>query len=214
MNEKIKIVLADDHPVLLQGLELILSTKPNIEICGTASNGTDALRLIKSFQPEIAVLDVQMPGLDGYEIAQRVFTENINTQIIFLTMYKEEEFIKNVIDLGVKGYILKENAVNDIINCIESVSNGEFFISPQVSNVLLNINKKPEKQSGVLTSAETKILSLISGGKSSQQIAQELFISIKTVENHRSNICKKLGITGNSALLKYALKYNPENNLS
>lgn len=210
MTEKLKIILADDHPLLIQGLTQVLSKRDNFQIVGQAVDGESALSLIRNLKPDIAILDVQMPKPDGFEIARIVTGEKLSTKIIFLTMFKEEAFIKKVIELGVKGYILKESAVTDIVKCIDAVAEDKFFLSPQVSDVLLNQSVKTKKQSdSKLTPAETNILSLIGKGKSSKEIADELFISIKTVENHRTNICKKLGITGNSALLKYALKNNP-----
>ena len=207
MNKKIKVIVADDHPLLRQGLLFILNKNENFNIIGQASNGQEALDLIREHKPDIAILDIQMPKLDGFEVAKTVIKEKIEVEIIFLTMFKDAELIKKVIDLGIKGYVLKENAVNDIVNCVESVADGKFFISPQASDILLSQKKEKKKsENELLTPSEKRILILITQDKSSKEIAEELFLSVKTIENHRSNICKKLGITGNSALLKYALK--------
>lgn len=207
MNTKLKIFVADDHPLLLEGLLYMLKSRENFLIVGQAADGKEALKKIRELNPDIAILDIQMPKLDGLEVSKIILKEKLGTKIIILTMFKDEELIKKVINLGIKGYVLKENAVNDIVNCIESVADGKFFISPQVSDILLK-QKQNEKKTDedILTTSERKILDLIALEKSSKEIADELFISVKTVENHRSNICKKLGITGNSALLKYALK--------
>ena len=207
MKDKLKIIVADDHPLLMQGLIYILQKNENFSIIGQALNGREALNLIRELKPDIAILDVQMPKMDGFEVTKLVMKEKLATKIIFLTMFKDEEFIKKVFDLGIKGYVLKENAINDIVNCIESVANDKFFISPQISDILLTQKNKKEKTGDqVLTPSEKRIVDLIAQDKSSKEIAEELFVSVKTVENHRSNICKKLGITGNSALLKYSLK--------
>ena len=207
MNKKIKVIVADDHPLLRQGLLFILNKNENFNIIGQASNGQEALDLIREHKPDIAILDIQMPKLDGFEVAKTVIKEKIEVEIIFLTMFKDAELIKKVIDLGIKGYVLKENAVNDIVNCVESVADGKFFISPQASDILLSQKKEKKKsENELLTPSEKRILILITQDKSSKEIAEELFLSVKTIENHRSNICKKLGITGNSALLIYALK--------
>ena len=207
MNSKLKILNADDHPLLREGLFYILNKNENFKIIGQAADGQEALNLIRVQKPDIAILDVQMPKLDGFEVAKILIKEKLATKIIFLTMFKDVELIKKVFDLGVKGYVLKENAVNDIVTCIESVAENKFFISPQASDILFK--QKEQKKKPVdekLTHSEKKILSLIAQDKSSKEIAEELFVSVKTIENHRSNICKKLGITGNSALLIYALK--------
>lgn len=207
MNKKLRIIIADDHPLFSQGVIQVLSTRKNLEVIGQAENGKAALELIRRELPDIAILDVQMPGMDGFEVAKIVRTEKLPTKIIFLTMFNQESFIKKVFEIGVKGYILKDSAITDILKCIEAVAEDNFYLSPQVSHFLLtmNIKEKPAAKDE-LTQSEKKILKLIGQGKSSKEIAEELFISNKTVENHRSNICKKLNITGNSALLKYALK--------
>jgi DNA-binding NarL/FixJ family response regulator len=212
MNSIIKLVIADDHPLLREGLVQILQKQSNFKVMGEASNGEEAIKLIKEKQPDIAILDVQMPVLDGFEVAKTVLRDFPKTKIFFLTMYKEERLIKKVFELGIKGYVLKESAVNDIVNSINDVSNDKFYLSPQVSHILLkSISQSNGKNE--LTQSEQAIINLIGKGKSSQEIADELFISPKTVRNHRSNICKKLGITGNSALLKYSLKLTSEQNL-
>ncbi|MDP1994774.1 MAG: response regulator transcription factor [Ignavibacteria bacterium] len=202
-----KIIIADDHPLLRQGLVFILNKNEDFKIVGQAADGQEALDLIRELKPDIAILDVQMPKLDGFDVAKIVLREKHATKIIFLTMFKDPELIKKVVELGIKGFVLKENAINDIVNCIESVAGDKFFISPQVSDILFKQKDKKKKQEDdILTPSEQKIVNLIAQGKGSKEIAEELFVSIKTIENHRSNICKKLGITGNSALLKYALK--------
>ncbi|MDP3582979.1 MAG: response regulator transcription factor, partial [Ignavibacteria bacterium] len=185
----------------------VLSTRKNLEVIGQAENGKAALELIRRELPDIAILDVQMPEMDGFEVAKIVRNEKLSTKIIFLTMFNQETFIRKVFEIGVKGYILKDSAITDILKCIDAVSEDNFYLSPQVSHFLLtmNVKEKPTTKDE-LTQSEKRILKLIGQGKSSKEIAEELFISIKTVENHRSNICKKLNITGNSALLKYALK--------
>lgn len=207
MSDKLKIIIADDHPLLRQGLVFILNKNEDFKIVGQAADGQEALDLIRELKPDIAILDVQMPKLDGFEVAKIVLKEKLAAKIIFLTMFKDSELIKKVVELGIKGFVLKENAINDIVNCIESVAEDKFFISPQVSDILFKQKDKKKKQEDdILTLSEQKIVNLIAQGKGSKEIAEELFVSIKTIENHRSNICKKLGITGNSALLKYALK--------
>jgi DNA-binding NarL/FixJ family response regulator len=207
MTDQIKVIIADDHPLLMQGLIYVLNKNESIKIIGEAEDGEKALTLIRNLKPDLAILDIQMPKIDGFEVAKTILKEKMLTKIIVLTMFKDEELINKVIELGIKGYVLKENAVIDILNCIKSVMDDKFFISPQASDIYIKQREKKKKnEDDALTPSEEKILNFIAASKSSKEIAEELFISVKTVENHRSNICKKLGITGNSALLKYALK--------
>ena len=147
--------------------------------------------------------------MDGFEVAKKMFLEKNPLKIIFLTMFKEERFVNKVLDLGVKGYVLKENAVIDILNAIQIVSNNKIYISPIIEHYLVARNEKAEynnKESfETLTNSEKKILKLISENKSSKEISEILFISGKTVENHRSNICKKLELTGSNVLYKFTV---------
>lgn len=203
---KIRLIIADDHPLLIQGLISILKEEENIQVLGQASDGVMALELIRKFDPDIAILDIQMPDPGGLQIAELLRNENNKTKLIVLTMFKEESLIKRVLKLGVRGYVLKENAIDDIIDSINIVYEGGIYLSNNVSEVIRD--NSSDLLSGsyqILTPTEKKILRLIGEGKSSKEIANELFISSKTVENHRGNICKKLGVTGFSALIKYAL---------
>lgn len=203
---KIRLIIADDHPLLIQGLISILKEEENIQVLGQASDGVMALELIRKFDPDIAILDIQMPDPGGLQIAELLRNENNKTKLIVLTMFKEESLIKRVLKLGVRGYVLKENAIDDIIDSINIVYEGGIYLSNNVSEVIRD--NSSDLLSGsyqILTPTEKKILRLIGEGKSSKEIANELFISSKTVENHRGYICKKLGVTGFSALIKYAL---------
>lgn len=201
--------MADDHPVFIQVLMTILKQEKNIEVLGQASDGRTALTMVHKYKPDVAILDVQMPEPDGLQLVELLNAEQNPIKIIILTMYKEESIIKKVLDLGVKGYVLKENAIDDIIDSINIVYNGGIYLSDTVSEIIRN--SEGNLISGpvqVLTPSEKKIMDLIGEGKSSKMIADELFVSIKTIDNHRSNICKKLGITGTAALIKYALSKN------
>lgn len=207
---RIRVVIADDHPVFIQGLITILKEEKNIEILGQASDGRTALTMIHKYKPDIAILDVQMPEPDGLQLAEILNSEENPVRLIILTMFKEESIIKKVLDLGVKGYVLKENAIDDIIDSINIVFDGGIYLSDTVSEIIrkneTNLISGPVQ---MLTPSEKRIMYMIGEGKSSKMIADQLFVSIKTIDNHRSNICKKLGITGTSALIKYALSKKP-----
>lgn len=212
MNNKIKIIIADDHPMMRSGVKFVLLTDPQIEIISEAKDGEEAYNLIKKYLPDVVLLDVEMPKMTGLEIARRVAAENIKTKIIFLTMYKEEDMFNEAMDSGAYGYVLKENAVEDVLESVKTVVENRYYISPNISNYLikrLNAQKDfASKQPSIndLTKSERAILKLIAQDKTSQQIADELHISYKTVENHRNNISKKLNLSGTHSLVKFAIK--------
>lgn len=212
MKNVTKLIIADDHPLFRKGLVDLISTIPQFSICAEADDGIQALELIKKNVPDIAILDINMPGMNGFDVAKKVKAEQPSINIIFLTMYNEEELFNKAMELGVKGYVLKECAVKDILDCIIAVSEGKHYISAVISDYLVNrssaMNTNEEHKSAIdkLTPTEKQILEQIAENKTSKEIADKYFISIRTVENHRMNICNKLSIHGSNALLKYALE--------
>lgn len=212
MNREINVLIADDHPIFLQGLKQVIESAQNINIVGTASDGETALRLIEEINHDIAILDINMPGMSGLDVAKAVRERSIAISIIFLTMYKEEDLFNEAMEWGVMGYVLKENAVSEIVNAVNTVSAGNYYISPSISGYLVNRKMRADEltkeKPGLekLTATERKILRLIVEGKTSKEIAAVLFVSYKTVENHRTNICNKIEIHGSHALLKFAFE--------
>lgn len=210
---RIKLVIADDHPIFLTGLKQVLNSKNNFDIIGAGETGAEALELIKKLNPDVAILDLDMPHMNGFEVAKALLSIHNKTKLIFLTMHDEKDLLNEALELGVMGYVLKENALTDIIAAVEHVNSGEHFISPLLTEKLLNGtgigNLLGEKKLLIekLTGMEKKILTLIAHQKTTKEIGEELFISPRTVEKHRSNICSKLNITGNNALLKFALDH-------
>jgi DNA-binding NarL/FixJ family response regulator len=160
------------------------------------------------------VLDVDMPECDGLEVVRFINDNGLSTGVVLLTMYKEERFFNAAMEAGVKGYVLKDSAIDEIFGAIKAVVKGDNFVSPTLSTLLIkrfNRLKKPQRsQLESLTSAECRVLKLVAEAKSNQQIANELFLSVRTVENHRSNICLKLGLEGKNALLTFALTHKTE----
>ncbi|MBI3193575.1 MAG: response regulator transcription factor [Ignavibacteriae bacterium] len=210
-NEPITIFIADDHPVFRKGLRDIITEEKSFVVVGETGDGSQVLKLVHQLRPTVLLLDINMPGTNGLEIAETLHDENDTIRIIILTMHNEERLFNKAMDIGVSGYILKESAVNDILEGIKAAIQDEYYISPTISKYLLNrrtkaeaaINKHPELDS--LTPNERKILKLISKNKTSPEIADRMFISIRTVENHRMNICNKLNIHGSNALIKFAI---------
>jgi len=208
----IRLVICDDHPIFRQGLIRILEQENSVKILAECGDGKQALDLIEEMKPDMAVLDISMPEMDGLEVTRYVYEHNLPTQIIILTMYDDEEFFNTAIDAGVKGYLLKDNATGDLLACIKAVADGHYYVSPTISDFLLNREKRLKSLKsdipGIeqLTAMERKILHKIGENKTSKQIARELFISHRTVENHRQHISDKLNLHGPHKLLQFALE--------
>ena len=202
----------DDHPLFRQGLRQVIEADARFELIAEAGDGIVALQLIQEKKPDVAALDVNLPGLSGLEIARNLQGKRLSTRIIILTMYKEEETFNRAMDFGVKGFVLKENAVEDILNGIATVATGEHYLSPSISGYLVRRRGRAEmlaeKKPGLedLTRAERRILKLIAEKRTSREIAAELFVSPRTVEAHRANISAKLELRGSHSLLLFALE--------
>jgi len=213
MKREIELLIVDDHPVFRRGLRQIIEENPNFRIVGEAADGEEALRLVTELQPTVAVVDIDMPHLNGLEMARALQKRQQPVAVIFLTMYKEEDMFNAAMDLGVKAYILKENTADEILSALKAVAQGETFVSSSISDmgqrrrdrVQMLILNKPQIDD--LTAAERRILKLIAEDRTSKEIADVLHISIKTVENHRLNICHKLNLHGSHSLLKFAFDH-------
>lgn len=207
-----RIFIADDHPLFRKGLLQAIESQPLITVVGEASDGAEALKAILDLDPDLAILDIDMPEKNGLEVARALRARKSRTDIIFLTMYDDEEMFNEAMDIGVRGYVLKESAVRDIIESIRLVREGKHYISPSISSFLVQRDSRSrELHKSVpslddLTAAERKILRLIADGKTSKEIASELNVSPKTVDNHRLNISTKLNLHGSHKLLKFALQ--------
>jgi DNA-binding NarL/FixJ family response regulator len=204
------ILIADDHELIRGGLRQVLEMYTDGRILETG-NGRDALRLIETEKPDIAILDVEMPEMTGFEVARSVHNQGLKVDVIFLTMYKDELMFNKALDIGVKGYVLKENTITEITLCLQSVMAGRYYLSPAISDFLIRRNNRvasPASDSlGLdrLTEAEYKILRQLAQMKTNREIADDFSISVKTVQNHRNNICSKLGLQGAHALLRFAV---------
>lgn len=214
-NKKIKIIIADDHPIFRNGLKQIIDEDDGIEIIGFAENGEKALTIINELNPEVAILDIDMPKMTGLQVMKNLKAADSKTKVIFLTVFSSDDIFDEAMDLGVSGFVLKDCAVNDIVECVYKVADESYYISPSISNLLINRReriKKLEKDNPALvklTKTEQMILKFIAEGKTSKEIAHEMFISFKTVENHRSNMSSKLNLKGSLSLIKFAIKNNP-----
>jgi two-component system response regulator DegU len=212
MSDKIRIIIADDHPIFRSGLKSILKDETNIQIVGEASDGNKALELISELNPDIAVLDMSMPEKTGLQVLRELKNNKSKVKVIFLTMYREEDMFDEAMNLEVDGYVLKESAENDIVECINQVAKNNYYISPVISNLFVKRRNKTaelDKQNPALlklTLTERRVLKLVSQNKTSKEISEELFISPKTVDNHRTSISNKLNLHGTHSLVKFAIE--------
>lgn len=209
--EKIKILIADDNPIFLKGLQEVLEDADNLEVVHKADNGTDAIDLALKNEIDIAILDIDMPGANGLQVAEQILAKKPGVAIILLTMHKAKDTFLKALEIGISGYVLKENAVVDIISAISAVNKFQSYISPEMSSYLLNNKNRNRNDSTsqleLLTPSEKKIMEKISQYKSTKEIAEELFVSEKTVSNHRMNIAKKLDLSGKNSLLRFAIEH-------
>jgi DNA-binding NarL/FixJ family response regulator len=216
MTTEIRIVIADDHPIFRQGLRQVIEKSPHLRVVAEAEDGLAALERIQEHKPEIAILDIDMPREDGFAVARSIRELRLPVMVIFLTMHKDELHLNEALDLGVKGYLIKDNAAADVVNSINAAVAGENYISPALSTFLLNRSKRAKELAqqqpglGTLTATEQRILALLAEYKTSREIAAELCVSVRTVENHRANICVKLNLRGTHALAKFAIQHKSE----
>jgi DNA-binding NarL/FixJ family response regulator len=212
MSIEISIVLADDHPVVRKGLKLSIEEDSKLKVIAEAGDGEAALALIKDLNPQLAILDIDMPKLSGLDIARQVAKLELATKIIFLSFHRDEDFFRDAMETGGKGYLLKDSATDEIVTAVHTVAAGQVYMSSAIALQLLQGNgaasqAKDDPLIRDLTPSERRILLLIADGLSSKEIGNELSIHYRTVENHRTNICRKLGIEGANALLRFAAQH-------
>ena len=207
----IQIVIADDHPIVRQGLCKMIEADPQLKVVTEAGDGLQALQAIVQHQPQIAILDVDMPHLDGFGVAREVMAQQLATRIIFLTIHSEEELFQAAMELGVRGYVLKDSAVGEIVAAIRAVAEGRRFTSlPMTTSISKERAQDSERERlglNSLTPTELRVVQLLAEYQTSKEIADTLSISARTVDTHRNNISRKLQLQGNHALLKFAVKY-------
>ena len=194
---RIRVLLADDHKILRESLVILLSQKENIEVVGAAGDGLEAYRKILELKPDIAVLDISIPYLNGLDLAEKLKTELPEVKIVILTMQKSGEFVSKALCAGVRGYVLKDNALEELIECIELVSERKIYLSHDITGIVVDgfVSKNRESAEtgeSAVSPREKEILQLLAEGKSNKGISDLLNLSIKTVETHRSNIMRKL----------------------
>jgi two-component system response regulator NreC len=201
-----RIVLADDHVLVRQGLKSLLE-RENFQVMGEASDGQEAVKLIETHHPDIAIMDISMPILNGIDAARGLSRSAPKTKVILLTQHEEEQYIHEALEAGVKGYVLKNQVANDLIQAIRQVGRGEFYLSPGISRAVMEaFRNKSERPADPLTARERQVLQLIAEGKSTKDTASVLGISVKTAESHRMRLMQKLDIHETASLVRYAVR--------
>jgi DNA-binding NarL/FixJ family response regulator len=212
LNDTISILIADDHPLIRKGLRLSVEDDPGLKVVAEAGDGETALSLIASLQPDIALLDIEMPKLDGLGVARETMKRGLKTQMIFLTLHADQDLFRSAMELGCKGYILKDSAVQEVVAGIRTVAAGRPYLSSDITAQLLQGSEagagNGRAKLDSLTPTERRVMRLIAAGNSSKEIGAQLSIHYRTVENHRTNICRKLELDGEgaNALLRFALQ--------
>jgi two-component system, NarL family, response regulator NreC len=202
----IRVVLADDHVLVRQSLKSLLE-REGFQVVGEASDGNEAIRRVNAMHPDIAVMDISMPILNGVEVAREVRLSSPKTKSILLTQHDERQYISEALEAGVKGYVLKSQAFGDLVQAIKQVSRGQPYFSPGVSAVVVEVfHSKSERRRDLLTARERQVLQLIAEGKSTKDVASLLGITVKTAESHRTALMKKLNIHEIASLVLYAVR--------
>ena len=202
----LRVLLADDHPMFMQGLKGILE-RERLEVVGEAADGRTAVRLAEKYHPDVAVLDLAMPLLNGIDAAREIKVVSPNTGALLLTSYSEEQYVIDALRAGVSGYLLKTRAAEDLVQAIREVSRGTLYLSPGVSREVLQAHLNGEAvPADPLSTREREVLQLIAEGKSMKEIAALLTISVKTVETHRMRLTGKLEIHDTASLVRYAIR--------
>jgi two-component system response regulator NreC len=212
MLNTIRIMLADDHTIVRQGLARLLNDQPDLKVVGQAVNGRAAVDMALELQPDIVIMDIAMPRMNGIEAAKRIRKKLPVTKILILSMYSHEHYIHELLEAGISGYLLKDSSGRDIINAIHAAMNDETFLSPSISKVLVDTYRSPRKSSSSaerykqLSNREREVFQLIAEGHSTRQIADMLYVSISTIKSHRAKIMEKLGIETPVKLVHFAIQ--------
>ena len=209
----LRILIADDHDIVRRGVKALLQSHPSWQICGEAITGREAVTKAEELKPDIVILDISMPDLNGVEAARRIRKVSTNTEVLILSMHYSDQLIHEIVDAGVRGYIVKSDSDRDLVIAVETLAKHQPFFTPLATEVILSnfnaggpIAKVPETIRDRLTSREREIVQLLAEGKSSKEIASSLNLSVKTVETHRTNIMRKLDMHNVSELVRYAVR--------
>jgi len=203
---KIKVLLAEDHTIVRQGIRALLEPQMDIEVIGEAEDGLDAVRKTRKLQPDVVIMDISMPELNGIDATRLIKKRVPGTKVLILTMHELEGYVEQVLKAGASGYLVKKTAMSELITAIRAVNQGFTFLSPSVSKMMVDKYKSASVKKEPITARERQILQLIAEGHTNREIAKILFLSIRTVERHRAHIINKLNIHDVAGLTRYAIQ--------
>ena len=207
MTRKIKVLLADDHAVVRQGFRLILASQPDLEIVGEAGNGREAVELAEQLQPDVVVMDVAMPELNGIEATRRLSKLAPRTRVLALSMHRDSVYVREILRAGARGYLLKDAVDHDLLAAVRAVASGHGYLSPEVSDaVLSDYRRHVTNPLDLLSSREREVLQMIAEGKTNKEIASTLNLSVYTVDAHRGRIMEKLNLHSMGELVRFAIR--------
>ena len=205
--KRIRILLADDHAVVRQGFRMILSAHSDLEIVGEAGNGREAVELAATLRPDVVVMDVAMPELNGIEATRRLTAENPHIRVVALSMHKDSVYVREILRAGARGYLLKDSVADDLVAAVRAVAGGEGYLSPAISNAVLDdYRKHVTNPIDLLSSRELEVLQMLADGKTNKEIAVTLNLSVYTVEAHRGRIMEKLNVHSINELVRFAVR--------
>jgi DNA-binding NarL/FixJ family response regulator len=208
----VKILVADDHDIIRRGLRQLLTSHPGWEVCAEAKTGREAVALAERHKPDVAVLDLSMPELNGLDAARRIRKNLPGTEVLILTLHFSDQLVRDIVEAGARAYIMKSDADKDLVSAVEALAEHRSFFTARAAEIVLDGFRKPRSgpegkpSAGRLTSREREIVQLLAEGKSSKEVAVSLGISVKTAETHRANVMRKLALHSVSELVRYAIK--------
>ncbi len=206
-----KVLLADDHAILREGIRMVLDAQPGITVIGEAEDGRQALEMVEKLQPDVVVMDIAMPNLNGAEATRQIRRRFPRVQVVILTMHENQQYLAQIVNAGAIGCVLKRSAGTELVTAVKAAARGESYFSPTLSTMMLDVYRmrlaeQGEDELSMLTEREREVLQLVAEGKTNQEIADQLVVSIKTVQTHRMHIMEKLGAHDRTDLVKHAIR--------
>ena len=206
-TKKIRVLLADDHAILRKGVRMLIDAQPDLEVVGEAKTGREAIHEARELKPDVVVMDVSMPELNGIEGTRQICDELPHTKVIGLSMHRDSVYVREILRAGARGYLLKDSEDDDLVRAIRAVARGEAFLSPAISDaVLTDYRKHVSNPVDLLTSREREVLTMIAEGKTNKEIANALNLSVYTVESHRGSVMEKLNLHNTGDIVRFALR--------